>query len=294
MLGMDDIDIKKAVLQHMQMDSFFVGDFGLRGDIEEDVVTPAENSVENTEKTQGQTGEKESIENQQKSAKSDEKRAEADKKHTEKNRPEFEESGMDKAKELAKIAREISECTCCEIGSQRTNPVPGQGNPDARLVFVGEAPGADEDEQGLAFIGRAGKLLTSIINAMGLDRSDVFICNILKCRPPGNRDPKPDEIAGCTHFLHRQLEIIGPEIIVALGAHAAKTLLETKKPIGQLRGRFHEYYTSEDAEPIKFMPTYHPAYLLRNYSPDNRRRVWEDMQMVLKELGLPVPEKTGK
>lgn len=125
---------------------------------------------------------------------------------------------------------------------------------------------------------------------MGLKRQDVFICNILKCRPPNNRDPKPDEIACCEPFLKKQLEIIQPKAIVALGAHAARTLLKTDKPIGKLRGVFHEYHTSENAEPIKLMPTYHPAYLVRNYSKDNRRKVWEDMKKVLTELNLPVPK----
>ncbi len=125
-----------------------------------------------------------------------------------------------------------------------------------------------------------------------IDRSGtVFICNILKCRPPGNRDPKLDEIASCLPYLQRQLELIKPEIIVALGAHAAKTLLDSQKTIGQLRGQFHDYYTAPDAEPIKLMPTYHPAYLLRNYSPGNRKRVWEDMKKVLAELNLPIPQR---
>lgn len=188
--------------------------------------------------------------------------------------------------ELEKIAAQVANCTKCELASTRTNPVPGHGNPNAAIVFVGEAPGADEDAQGLPFVGRAGKLLDKIIKAMGLQRTDVFICNILKCRPPGNRDPKPDEIASCLPYLQKQLEQIKPEIIIALGAHAAKTLLKTNKPIGQLRGRFHDYYTSDDAEPIKLMPTYHPAYLLRNYSQENRKRVWEDMKKVMAELGI--------
>lgn len=195
---------------------------------------------------------------------------------------------------LEKIAAEVRACQKCEIGRTRTHAVPGEGNPHARLVFVGEAPGADEDQQGRPFVGRAGKLLTDIITAMGLSRQDVFITNILKSRPPGNRDPKPDEIHNCWPFLKRQLELIQPEIIVALGAHAARTLLDTKEPIGQMRGRFHEYRFSENAPPAKLMPTYHPAYLLRNYSYDNRKRVWEDMVKVLKELGLPVPKKENK
>lgn len=191
------------------------------------------------------------------------------------------------------IAEQVKGCRKCEIGSTRTNAVPGQGNPKAKLMFVGEAPGADEDQQGLAFVGRAGKLLTDIITAMGLSREEVFIGNVIKCRPPGNRDPKAEEIVNCWSYLKRQLELIQPEIIVALGAHAARTLLNTNDAIGKLRGRFHEYRYSDDVEPAKLMPTYHPAYLLRNYSYDNRKRVWEDMMKVLKELGLPIPKKKG-
>ena len=200
----------------------------------------------------------------------------------------------DAAAGLKEIAAEVAKCCACGLNETRTNVVPGEGSPDARIVFVGEAPGADEDAQGRPFVGRAGKLLEKIIAAMGFDRSEVFICNILKCRPPGNRDPKPDEIVKCLPFLQRQLELIEPEVIVALGAHAAKTLLNTKSPIGQMRGKFHDYYTSEDAEPIKLMPTYHPAYLLRNYSVDNRTRVWEDMKKVLVELDLPIPQANKK
>ena len=190
----------------------------------------------------------------------------------------------DPAVELEKIADELRKCCKCGLGETRTNAVPGEGNPNARIVFVGEAPGADEDAQGRPFVGRAGKLLDNIIAACDLQRTDVFICNILKCRPPGNRDPRPEEIISCLPYLQKQLELINPEVIIALGAHAARTLLKTKQPIGQLRGRFHEYYTSETATPIKLMPTYHPAYLLRNYSHDNRKKVWEDMKKVLAEL----------
>ncbi len=199
----------------------------------------------------------------------------------------------EKQAQLDKIAEEVRACRKCGLGSLRTNAVPGEGNPDARIVFVGEGPGADEDAQGKPFVGRAGQLLDKIIKAMGLQRSDVYICNILKCRPPDNRDPKPDEIFSCLPFLQQQIEIIEPEIIVALGAHAAKTLLETTKPIGQLRGQFQQYYPGLGKKPIKLMPTYHTAYLLRNYSKDNRRRVWEDMKKVLAELGLPIPERAG-
>jgi uracil-DNA glycosylase family 4 len=193
------------------------------------------------------------------------------------------------AAELEKIADEVCKCQKCNLGSLRTNAVPGEGNPNARILFVGEGPGADEDAQGRPFVGRAGQLLDKIINAMGLKRSDVFIANIIKCRPPGNRDPRPDEIVNCFPYLQRQIEIINPEIIITLGAPATRTLLNTNKPIGQMRGRFHEYYAGIGRPPIKLMPTYHTAYLLRNYSQENRKRVWEDMKQVLAELGLPVP-----
>ena len=207
---------------------------------------------------------------------------------------ESDKSSDEAAKELEQIAQEVRNCQKCKLGSLRTNAVPGQGNPQARIVFVGEGPGADEDAQGLAFVGRAGQLLTKIIEACGLKREDVFICNILKCRPPDNRDPVADEIVSCLPYLQRQLEIINPDVIVALGAHAARTLLDTNKSIGQLRGQFHEYLMGIDRAPIKLMATYHPAYLLRSYSPDNRRKVWEDMKQVLAELGLPIPERRQK
>ncbi len=194
------------------------------------------------------------------------------------------------AKGLEEIADEVRRCCKCGLGSVRTNAVPGEGNPHACIMFVGEGPGADEDAQGRPFVGRAGQLLDKIIKACGLKRSDVWIGNILKCRPPENRDPRPEEIISCLPYLQRQIELINPEIIVALGAHAAKTLLNTTKPIGQLRGQFHEYYAGLGRTPVKLMATYHPAYLLRNYSQDNRKKVWEDMKKVLAELGLPIPE----
>jgi DNA polymerase len=210
--------------------------------------------------------------------------------------PEQEDdaAAAEAAGELEKLADEVNRCRKCELGSLRTNAVPGEGNPNARILFVGEAPGADEDAQGRPFVGRAGKLLDKIINACGLKRSDVFIGNILKCRPPGNRDPRPDEIISCLPYLQRQIELINPEVIVALGAHAARTLLNTNKSIGQLRGQFHEYYAGLGRPPTKLMATYHTAYLLRNYSQENRKRVWEDMKKVLDELGLPIPERGGK
>ncbi len=210
---------------------------------------------------------------------------------------EFQEQEDDmavaqRAGELEKLAEEIRHCRKCGLASSRTNAVPGEGNPDARIMFIGEAPGADEDAQGRPFVGRAGQLLDKIIVACGLKRSDVYIGNILKCRPPGNRDPRADEIIACLPYLQRQIELIKPEIIVALGAHAARTLLDTTKSIGQLRGQFHEYYAGLGQMPVKLMATYHPAYLLRSYSPENRRKVWEDMQKVLTELGLPIPERS--
>ena len=196
----------------------------------------------------------------------------------------------EKTAELENIAEQVNRCRKCELGSLRTNTVPGEGNPNARIMFVGEAPGADEDAQGRPFVGRAGQLLDKIIESCGLKRSDVFIGNILKCRPPDNRDPRADEIICCLPYLQRQIEIIDPEIIVALGAHAAKTLLNTTNSIGQLRGQFHEYIAGIGKPPVKLMATYHPAYLLRNYSQENRRKVWEDMKKVLAELDLPIPK----
>lgn len=195
----------------------------------------------------------------------------------------------EKTAELDTIAEEVNQCRKCSLGSLRTNAVPGEGSSSARIMFVGEGPGADEDAQGRPFVGRAGQLLDKIIVACGLKRSDVYIGNILKCRPPENRDPRADEIISCLPFLQRQIEVINPEIIVALGAHAARTLLNTTKSIGQLRGQFQEYYAGINRPPIKLMATYHPAYLLRNYSQENRRRVWDDMKKVLAELDLPIP-----
>ena len=200
----------------------------------------------------------------------------------------------EKASALEQIAEETRQCRKCDLGSLRTNAVPGEGSPNARILFVGEGPGADEDAQGRPFVGRAGRLLDKIITAMGLKRSDVYIANILKCRPPENRDPRPDEIISCLPFLQRQIELINPDVIVALGAHAARTLLETNKSIGQLRGQFHKYYAGIGRAPIKLMPTYHTAYLLRNYSKENRQKVWEDMKKVLAELGLAIPQRPKK
>jgi uracil-DNA glycosylase len=178
--------------------------------------------------------------------------------------------------DLNKMCAQMQGCLRCPLGKTRHSLVFGDGYHQAQVVFVGEAPGADEDAQGLPFVGRAGQLLTKIIEAMGLNRRDVYICNILKCRPPQNRNPLPEEISACEPFLKEQLRIISPRIICALGAFAAKTLLKTEVPITVLRGRFHSY------EGIPLMPTYHPAYLLRN--PGAKKLVWEDVQLIMKEL----------
>ena len=175
--------------------------------------------------------------------------------------------------EAKKLRDKISKCKLCsELAKTRNKTVFGAGSLQAKLVFVGEAPGADEDEQGLPFVGRAGQLLTKIIEAMGMTRDQVFICNVLKCRPPNNRPPAPGEVVHCRPYLKRQLEIIKPKVIVALGNHAVRTLLQTEKGISELRGTFQTY------EGIPMMCTYHPAYLLR--SPGEKRKVWEDMKKV--------------
>jgi uracil-DNA glycosylase family 4 len=177
---------------------------------------------------------------------------------------------------LEAVREELGDCRRCSLGGLRRRLVFGEGNPRAELVFVGEAPGADEDAQGRPFVGRAGQLLTKIIVAMGLKREDVYICNILKCRPPENRNPQPEEIAACEPFLIRQLGAIRPRVICALGSFAAHTLLKSEAPISVLRGRFQTY------QGIPLMPTYHPAYLLRN--PGAKKQVWEDVQMIMKAL----------
>jgi DNA polymerase len=182
---------------------------------------------------------------------------------------------------LDDVRADLGDCQRCKLAPGRRHLVFGVGNPRARLVFVGEGPGADEDAKGEPFVGRAGQLLTEIITkGMKLQRGDVYICNVIKCRPPGNRNPEPDEVAACEPFLVRQLQAIGPEVIVALGKFAAQTLLRSKTPITQLRGRWFDY------QGIMLMPTFHPAYLLRN--PGDKRLVWEDIQKVMRILGLPI------
>jgi uracil-DNA glycosylase len=177
---------------------------------------------------------------------------------------------------LDSIRAEVENCRRCKLWPTRNNIVFASGNPNAELMFVGEAPGADEDEQGLPFVGRAGQLLTKVIESIGLNRNEVFICNILKCRPPGNRNPEPDEIAACEQFLFRQIAVVKPKIICAVGAYSAQTLLRTSELIGQLRGRLLDYRGT------KLLATYHPAYLLRN--PIEKRKVWEDMLVIRKYL----------
>ena len=188
----------------------------------------------------------------------------------------------DRAASLQAVRDDLGDCHRCRLAGGRKTIVFGQGNPEAELMFVGEAPGADEDEQGLAFVGRAGQLLTDIIEkGMKLRRADVFIANVLKCRPPQNRNPEPDEILSCQPFLDAQIQAIQPRVIVGLGKFGAQWLLKTAEPITRLRGRMGQY------QGIPVMPTYHPAYLLRNAA--GKKDVWEDMKVVLKLLGRPVP-----
>lgn len=188
-------------------------------------------------------------------------------------------SKQDRIAALQVLAKEVAGCTACgELARTRTQTVFGVGNPAPKLCFLGEAPGADEDAQGEPFVGRAGQLLNKIIEACTLRRGDVYILNTLKCRPPGNRNPAPEELANCRGYLDRQLEILRPKFICCLGAVAAQWLLETKAPIGKLRGRFFEYGGAQ------VVATYHPAYLLRN--PAAKKDAWADMKLLMKELGV--------
>jgi uracil-DNA glycosylase family 4 len=242
---MDDVDLEKAIRQHLELDALLTGFAVARGGREQ---------------------------------------PEADAR----DRPEAQVQ----ASPLDQIAGQIEACRQCELGEGRARAVPGEGNLKARLMFVGEAPGTDEDRQGRPFVGAAGKFLDKIISACGLRREDVFIANVLKCHPPHDRDPRPEEIVACLPFLQRQVELIRPQVIVALGAHAARTLLNVNLSIGQLRGHFHPYPLS-DGTTVKVMPTFHPAYLLRSMTRENRAKVWEDMKAVLTELGLPIPETSS-
>lgn len=186
-----------------------------------------------------------------------------------------------KAEKLEYLRDYLGDCRRCPLWKNRNNIVFGEGDPEARLVFVGEAPGRREDETGRPFVGPAGELLNEMIRAMGLERDETYICNVLKSRPPRNRDPSPEEIRECFPFLQKQLEIIEPEVIVPLGRPATQNLLKTDRPLGAMRGRWHEW------NEIPVMPTYHPAYLLR--SPDQKRKTWNDLQQVIERLDLPGP-----
>jgi DNA polymerase len=183
---------------------------------------------------------------------------------------------------LDQVREELGECTRCKLHKGRKNIVFGVGNPRARLMFVGEAPGEDEDIQGFPFVGKAGQLLTKMIEAMGLRRDDVYICNTVKCRPPNNRNPEPDEMLACEPFLKGQLGAVQPSVIVTLGKFAAQALLREQTPITRLRGQWRQY------EGIPVMPTFHPAYLLR--SPGEKGKVWEDLKQVMQKLDLPLPK----
>jgi len=196
-------------------------------------------------------------------------------------------NAADKHETLEQIRKNLGACQRCKLGATRKNLVFGVGNPKARLVFVGEGPGADEDAQGEPFVGDAGKMLNRIFAAMELKREDVYICNVVKCRPPQNRPPESDEVSSCSPFLLRQLQAIRPEVIVALGSSAAQALLQTKVPISKLRNKFHDFHG------IPLMPTYHPSYLLRSGgNSDSFWSVWDDMTQVLQLLKLPVPNKS--
>lgn len=190
----------------------------------------------------------------------------------------WDRPSLDSVESLHEIQADLGDCQRCRLSGKRTRIVFGEGASQARLVFVGEGPGFEEDRQGRPFVGAAGNLLNRIIEAMHLTRAEVYICNIVKCRPPSNRNPQPDEIETCLPFLGRQLGAIKPDYICALGKVAAQTLLNSDDPISRLRGKFHEY------QGIALMPTYHPAYLLRN--PDKKRDVWHDMQQIMKRMGL--------
>ena len=188
---------------------------------------------------------------------------------------------------LAEIRDALGDCTRCKLHAQgRKQIVFGVGNPSADVMFVGEAPGADEDAQGIPFVGRAGQLLTKMIEAMGFTRDDVYIANVLKCRPPGNRDPQPDEVEQCEPFLFRQIASVQPKVIIALGAFAARALLKTQDPVSRMRGRVYNYRGA------KLIVTFHPSFLLR--SPGYKREAWEDLKKALAELGLEPPARSAR
>jgi uracil-DNA glycosylase family 4 len=192
----------------------------------------------------------------------------------------------DRRRELAVLATEVSTCKkCSELAAKRTQTVFGVGPVDAELCLIGEAPGGDEDRLGEPFVGAAGQLLNRILAACGFQREEVYICNTLKCRPPGNRTPKPEEITNCREYLDRQLELVKPKFICCLGGTAAQHVLATTASLGKLRGRFHDY------KGIPVLCTYHPSYLLPHRDPSKKKEVWEDMQFLLKRMGRPIPKR---
>jgi len=205
---------------------------------------------------------------------------------TQKPAPAGESSVDERRTELTLLNERVRPCAKCgELAATRTQTVFGVGRLDPDICFIGEAPGDDEDRLGEPFVGAAGLLLNNIIKACGLSRDDVYICNVLKCRPPGNRTPRPEEAANCREYLDRQLELVRPKTICCLGGCAATNLLSVAAPLGKLRGRFHDY------KGIPVLCTYHPAYLLPHRQPEKKKEVWEDMQTLLKKLGRPIPAK---
>jgi DNA polymerase len=202
--------------------------------------------------------------------------------------PAFDASSLapdDKRRRLIALdEKEVRGCTKCRLCETRTNTVFGEGDANAKIFFIGEGPGENEDLKGRPFVGRAGELLNKWVSAMGLAREQVFIANIVKCRPPGNREPAPDEVATCTPYLQRQLEIVRPHVIITLGRPSAQYMLQSKLSMGKLRGQWHEW------RGIKLMPTYHPAYVLRQYTVETRGAVWSDLKKVMAELNLPIPK----
>jgi uracil-DNA glycosylase family 4 len=199
--------------------------------------------------------------------------------------PALSDASIARLASLDEIAKQVATCTRCPLYATATNPVPGEGNAEAGFMCVGEAPGATEDETGRPFIGAAGQLLTKILGAIGLQREDVYICNVLKHRPPGNRNPMPNEVQACSPYLIRQIELVRPKVILALGTFAAQTLLDTKTPIGKLRGQVHQYLG------VPLVVTYHPAALLRN--PSWKRPTWEDVQLAHRILTGATDPKSG-
>jgi DNA polymerase len=195
-------------------------------------------------------------------------------------------SRQEKIAALERLDAQVKKCRICRLCETRTQTVFGEGDPDAKIFFIGEGPGENEDLQGRPFVGRAGELLNKMIAGMGLRREQVFIANIVKCRPPMNRQPGPDEVDACTPYLVKQLEIIHPQAIVTLGLPAARYMLDSKESMGRMRGQWHNW------RGIKLMPTFHPAFLLRSYTEENRAMVWSDLKAVMKEVGLPIPARS--